>query len=249
MADDHCSETHYQAYERRRLMIRTDHLFCLLDGGRLESIGRFVTRSGETIEIASCQFDGVVSGFRRTAAPDWEAVFLLRYDHEKNANVIKFVENSGGTEPYTEEEIAFEVKRILEKWRSSGWRVLQDEETHEERAAEPAGVSQPYFLLCSGCRRPCPSDEAHVVPNWNDVARDFLTTYRCGDCWIPTLEENRRVVRSLDDEMRARFCEFMRRHGYEKDADFIGRKDPPEGRAFIEEFIDAIAAERIRLLP
>ena len=79
---------------------------------------------------------------------------------------------------------------------------------------EPEEPTGPYFLLCSGCREPCPSDEAHVIPHWNEVREDFLTTYRCGKCWKPALGETRIKIESLDTEACEKFCKFLERHRF-----------------------------------
>ena len=57
-----------------------------------------------------------------------------------------------------------------------------------------------YSLMCSGCHTPCTGADAHVVPRWNPALRKVLTTYRCGNCWVQSLEELRGQVVSGDAE-------------------------------------------------
>src|SRR5215813_1772689 len=101
------------------IMYRREHLFCLHDRGQIKSIGRFVTRLDETIEIGLCQFDGCISGFRWTEDSGWEPVFLRHYDTSKGAHGISFWDDTDEN-PYTEEEIAFEVDCFFALKRSQG---------------------------------------------------------------------------------------------------------------------------------
>jgi hypothetical protein len=89
-------------------MYRNEHLSCLRDAGRLKSTGRFVTRLGETIEIAICNFDGCVSGFRWNDESGWQPVFLHDYDTDGASGITLF--NDSGQNAYTQDEIAFELK-------------------------------------------------------------------------------------------------------------------------------------------
>src|SRR3954470_13521933 len=90
-------------------MYTNKHLSCLRDAGRLKSTGRFVTRLGETIEIAICNFDGCVSGFRWNDESGWQPIFLQTYDTSRGRNGISLF-NETAENPYTEDEIAYELK-------------------------------------------------------------------------------------------------------------------------------------------
>ena len=90
-------------------MYRNEHLSCLMDAGRVKSTGRFVTRLGETIEFAICNFDGSISGFRWNDESGWEPVFLKEFGTNDGPGRISLFNNSGEN-PYTEDEIAFELK-------------------------------------------------------------------------------------------------------------------------------------------
>ncbi len=63
-------------------MYKNEYLSCLSDKGRINSMGRFVTRIGETIEIGLCNFDAYISGFRWNDETGWEPVFLQSRDAE-----------------------------------------------------------------------------------------------------------------------------------------------------------------------
>ena len=89
-------------------MYRKEHLSCLKDMGRVKSTGRFVTRLGETIEIAMCNFDACISGFRWDDESGWEPVFLQEYNMRDNSTSIRLCKGTGEN-LYTEEEIAFEL--------------------------------------------------------------------------------------------------------------------------------------------
>ena len=97
-------------------MVWKEFMQCLLDYGRIRSDGRFVTRLGETIEVGSCPFDGSISGFRWDDEAGWEPVFLHGFDKE---GVVELFDCPGGN-PYTEQEIRFELDCYWEERRSRG---------------------------------------------------------------------------------------------------------------------------------
>jgi hypothetical protein len=113
------------------------------------------------------------------------------------------------------------------------------------KVSEP---TPPYSLLCSGCRNPCAGDDAHVVPGWNPVCEDFLTTYRCSNCWLQALNETRAKIRVLDDELRTKFCNFLERHGF-TDVDIVRQAPLAEASTMIGAFLNAIASEKLKLAP
>ncbi len=97
-------------------MVRNDYLYCLYDRGRIKSIGRFVTRLGESIEIGSCNFDGFISGFRWNAETGWEAVFLRHADSDTGQGVVSIMDDSGENH-YTSAELDVELTLFLKKAR------------------------------------------------------------------------------------------------------------------------------------
>jgi hypothetical protein len=95
-------------------MFRNEYLTCLIDAGRVKSTGHFVTRLNETIEIAICNFDGCVSGFRWNDESGWEPIFLQRCDTTDGASGISLCSYTGHN-PYTEDEIAFELECFFQR--------------------------------------------------------------------------------------------------------------------------------------
>lgn len=89
----------------------TDHLFCIYDRGRVKSVGRFVTRLDETVEVGVCPFDGFLSGFRCSGG-GWEPMFLLR----SGPRSFSFWDDTEG-QRYTEEELASEAGRLFAEGR------------------------------------------------------------------------------------------------------------------------------------
>ena len=99
-------------------MFKNEYLSCIIDRGRIKSIGRFVTRHGETIELGLCQFDGAVSGFRWHEDKGWEPIFVQEYIWSKNEAVVQICTWTEGNH-YSEEEIAVEVDRFFAEQRRS----------------------------------------------------------------------------------------------------------------------------------
>jgi hypothetical protein len=88
-------------------MYRKDHLWCLIDNGPIESIGRFRTKRGETIEVGLCNFDAALSGFRWNEERGWEPIFLKPYDSgEGLLSICTWTEDN----TYTKAEIAAELE-------------------------------------------------------------------------------------------------------------------------------------------
>jgi len=106
-----------------------------------------------------------------------------------------------------------------------------------------------YTLICSACYSHCSGSDAHVIPWWNPDQQSIFTTYRCGTCWLPSLKESQAAVSSKDPAVIASFCDFLARHGYQKDADAIQSASPEEARAVLLMVIDAVRDERIRFSP
>ena len=91
-------------------MFKNEQLSCLYDRGRIKSIGRFVTRIGETIEVGLCDFDGYFSGFKWNNESGWEPVFLQQYNFQESKMSLW---DDTPENPYSVEEIEFELNRFL----------------------------------------------------------------------------------------------------------------------------------------
>jgi hypothetical protein len=113
---------------------------------------------------------------------------------------------------------------------------------------DPEEPTAPYFLMCSGCREPCPSHQAHVIPHWSMVREDFLTTYRCGKCWKPALAETRIKIGALDAEVREKFCKFLERHRF-TDVDIVREASLADASRMLGALLNAIESEKLELSP
>src|SRR5260370_17041371 len=68
-------------------------------------------------------------------------------------------------------------------------------------------------VFCSGCYEIFPEPDIHVVPSFNDSAGDFVTSYRCGKCWLSALDDTVARVRSAESLTQlALLAAFFERH-------------------------------------
>ena len=107
----------------------------------------------------------------------------------------------------------------------------------------------PYSLMCSACYTPCTGADAHVAPKWRAERHAMVTAYRCGGCWPSALAELRSVVNSGDAEVAGGFCDFLARHGYERDASMIRSAPPEQRRAYLLAVVDALESGEVTLQP
>jgi hypothetical protein len=110
-------------------------------------------------------------------------------------------------------------------------------------------LPEAYSLMCSGCHSPCSGADAHVIPRWNPTLRKVLTTYRCSNCWVTSLNELRAQVTSGEAEVRASFWVFLARHGFTKDAQTIRVAPSEEQEATLLAILDAVQAKRLIFEP
>lgn len=100
--------------------------------------------------------------------------------------------------------------------------------------------------LCSGCYRPVLASQVHVIPCYNDDPGDYVTSFRCAECWKPSLAETRARVEHGSDRDVVQLCEFLGRH-----AIFVHehrRGDPPATvRPIALMMLDMIAAGSVKL--
>ena len=102
---------------------------------------------------------------------------------------------------------------------------------------------------CSRCGTVHPFSSIHVVPAWNENVLDFLTSYRCDQCWVETLSETKLKTVVLTDEVRQKFCDFLDRHEYDEVAQALrGAKLDNSARA-VQKFLDHVQAGDIVLEP
>jgi hypothetical protein len=88
-----------------------------------------------------------------------------------------------------------------------------------------------------------------VIPRWNPSLQKVLTTYRCGNCWIGSLDELRAQVASGEVEVRTSFWDFLARHGFSKDAGTMRLGPAEEQEATLLAIIDAVQTGRRILEP
>jgi len=98
----------------RLALYKKEHLSCLIDAGRVESIGWFVTDRLDVIELGLCHFDGAYSGFRWNEETGWEAIFLRTYNSSDGSSEIIISKSTEGN-PYTVEEIATALEEFSAK--------------------------------------------------------------------------------------------------------------------------------------
>jgi hypothetical protein len=69
-------------------------------------------------------------------------------------------------------------------------------------------------FACSRCFSIVPESGIHVVPAFNDAVGEYVTSYRCEQCWLPSLDETAaRIVETEDEAEIASLCAFLERHG------------------------------------
>jgi hypothetical protein len=83
--------------------------------------------------------------------------------------------------------------------------MTSDEEAENEEERQ---------VFCSGCLQVFSESLVHVIPYFNTSVTAYVTTYRCGECWIPSLEETRARLASTKDEAEIMSAgDFFHRHG------------------------------------
>lgn len=157
---------------------------------------------------------------------------LLRYAHilpsERDAN-------GAGLTPPDEDE-----KR---HWRD----VVFDRQVDEDEDESPG---QPQ-LLCSRCGTLCSGTDAHVIPWWNPHVGQVLTTYRCEQCWLVSLEETRSFVRgpAYDEAARTEFVRFLEHHHLDRIAASVAGGPREASIAVLLEFVAQVESQALVLRP
>ena len=102
-------------------------------------------------------------------------------------------------------------------------------------------------VVCSACFQVVAEHLIHVIPAYNADACRFVTTYRCEQCWLPSLEETQARLEATEDEAEiASVAVLFESHGV-----FVHefrRGDPvPLVRRILVRMIDMLRSEAIRL--
>ena len=103
--------------------------------------------------------------------------------------------------------------------------------------------------MCSDCMSVRPMSDIHVIPWWNQSAQDFVTTYRCGQCWRKSLAETRSLIKNLDLDKRDKFCQFLDRHGCAALADPARTASMEGAGKFFDEVLNVMESGGLRLEP
>lgn len=74
--------------------------------------------------------------------------------------------------------------------------------------------SEERQVVCSSCLNIFPEALIHVIPHFNGDAGGYVTTYRCEQCWLPSLDETQARLASTEDWAEiASVCAFFESHG------------------------------------
>jgi len=121
--------------------------------------------------------------------------------------------------------------------------VTVDPEPKILTAGEAAGSE----YLCSKCLKLFPQAHIHVIPSFDDSMANYITTFRCDDDWLSSLDETRaHFLASVEHPQdRARFVAFFERHKLSG----LDASDPAVLRRDGLVLLDKIRARQIVLSP
>ena len=112
---------------------------------------------------------------------------------------------------------------------------------------ETAETSEERQILCSGCLGVFPEPLITVIPYFNSDLSEYVTTYRCEQCWGPSLEETRtRLANTTNEAEIVSAAILFERHGVILHE--FRRGDPtPVVRQRLGQMLDLLRAGAIRL--
>lgn len=134
----------------------------------------------------------------------------------------------------------------IEHWRSV---VFDRGEASAVPPEQPGDEGEAPAMLCSQCYTQCSGPDAHVIPWWNPSEADFFTTYRCGACWLESLDETDARTSPLDEDTRAKFCAFLHRHRLDEIATQIEHAALPEASVIAAGFLEQVRSQATVLRP
>ena len=110
-------------------------------------------------------------------------------------------------------------------------------------ADEAAGAE----YMCSSCYKVVSQAHIHVIPWFNDSVGDYVTTFRCDDDWLSSLDETRaHFLASVEHpQERAKFVAFFERHQLSA----LDGSDPAALRREGLALLDKIRTKQIVLSP
>jgi hypothetical protein len=102
-------------------------------------------------------------------------------------------------------------------------------------------------IVCSRCFQIVPESLIHVLPHFNGDVGEYVTTYRCATCWLPSLDETRsRITKTEDGAEIASLIGCFERHGVFLH-EFRRGAPLPVVRALLERTIELVRLGAIRL--
>lgn len=168
---------------------------------------------------------------------------LLRY-----ARIIPLTRDSAApwTPPAPEE---------IEHWRNVVFGAAEADEAAPPQAPElykiaPGELAAAPGMLCSSCYKVCSGADAHVIPWWNADAGDVFTTYRCGSCWLSSLDETDQFLQSdrFDADAQQKLAAFFGRHSIAAGTR-LGALPRPEAVRVARELLAAVRSGAVVLQP
>ncbi|HNJ39453.1 MAG TPA: hypothetical protein PKZ53_03115 [Acidobacteriota bacterium] len=118
---------------------------------------------------------------------------------------------------------------------------------NESQVQQP--VPRSYTLICSSCYSRCSGSNAHVIPWWNPDQKNIFTTYRCGNCWLSSLEETRQAVLNGGSEVQICFCDFLTRQGLKHEARTIRDSPPEQSQALLLAILTDVQEQKVIFHP
>jgi hypothetical protein len=114
-------------------------------------------------------------------------------------------------------------------------------------SAEKPEDQEERQVVCSGCLQVFPESLVHVIPHFNDSVAAYVTTYRCGECWIPSLEETRSRLATTQDEAEiVSAASFFQRHGVHIH-EFMRGDPASDVQTILLRLIDLLRSEGLRI--
>jgi hypothetical protein len=111
----------------------------------------------------------------------------------------------------------------------------------------PAEDTEERQIFCSGCLQVFPESLVHVIPYFNSSVNAYVTTYRCEQCWIPSLEETRRRLASTQNAAELLSVgAFFQRHGVYI-GEFLWGDPASDIQKILLRMIDLLGSEGIRI--
>ena len=78
----------------------------------------------------------------------------------------------------------------------------------------PAKQEEEIRAICSACYQTVPLEQTHVIPCFNEILNAYVTSYRCGKCWGPSLAETRaRLEGPVNEDEIETGAMFFQRYG------------------------------------